>query len=118
MQSWDQKIALITGAASGIGQACAAEWARAGASLVLVDRNAAGLRVAAAELAAITRVTAHVLDVTDASAVTHLVQDVDTTTRGLDVVINAAGILHTGPAWSASMADYAAQMAVNCGTAR
>lgn len=112
-QSWIQKIVLISGAASGIGRACAGEWARAGASLVLVDRDAAGLRVVSAELAAITPVTAHALDVTDAPAVIQLVQAIDTTTRGLDVVINAAGILRTGAAWSATTADYAAQMAVN-----
>lgn len=113
MISWNQKSVLITGAASGIGRACAWEWARAGASLLLVDRNVAGLQAVIEELAAITVVTAHVLDVTDAPAVTQLIQDVQHTTRGLDVVINAAGILRTGPAWSATAADYAEQMAVN-----
>ncbi|QLQ05422.1 MAG: SDR family oxidoreductase [Anaerolineae bacterium] len=84
-----------------------------GATLVLVDRQADALQVVADELAMTARVAAHGLDVTDASAVAHLVQNIEDTTNGLEVVINAAGILHTGAVRSTTPADYAAQMAVN-----
>src|SRR5512146_2164383 len=39
----ENKVALLTGAAGGIGSACALAFARAGASLALVDRNASAL---------------------------------------------------------------------------
>lgn len=104
---------LITGAASGIGRACAWEWAQTGARLVLVDRHAAALHVAADELAAITPVQTHVVDVVDAPAVMRLIPAVAHAAGGLDVVVNAAGILRTGPAWLAAETDYADQMAVN-----
>lgn len=111
--SWRGRIVLITGAASGIGRACAREWADVGATLVLVDRNAAALHVVAAELAGVTPATAHALDVTDGVPVTQLVHDIEETTGGIDVVVNAAGILRAGPAWSATPDDYAQQMHVN-----
>lgn len=111
--TWQRRVVLITGAASGIGRACAREWAQLGATLVLVDRQADALQVVADELAMTARVAAHGLDVTDASAVAHLVQNIEDTTNGLEVVINAAGILHTGAVRSTTPADYAAQMAVN-----
>ncbi len=112
-RSWYQQIVLITGAASGIGRACAWEWAQAGATLVLVDRQAVALEAVTGELAALTPVTAHVLDVTDGSAVVHLIQNVEQTTRGPDVVVNAAGILRAGPVGSTPPADDVDQMNVN-----
>lgn len=56
---------LITGAASGIGKAMASRFRDAGASLILIDRNSAGLEKVAAALGA----TAHTLDLGDRSAI-------------------------------------------------
>lgn len=110
---WNGRVVLVTGAASGIGRACAREWAQVGATLVLIDRQATALQTVAGELASLTQVMAHVLDVTDQPAVMQSVQHIERVTGGVEVVINAAGILRTGPVWSATPTDYTDQMNVN-----
>lgn len=84
------KIALVTGAASGIGRACAQHLAREGATVVLTDRNAEGGQAAALALGA-----PHVfraLDVTDPAAWASAVDETVRAFGRLDVLVNAAGI--------------------------
>ena len=86
----DGKIAIVTGAASGIGRACAQHLAREGATVVLTDRDAPGGRAAAEALGA-----PHVfraLDVTDPAAWASVVDETVRALGRLDVLINAAGI--------------------------
>lgn len=76
---------LVTGAASGIGRATAAHLASAGARIACLDRQAdvSGLSFAA--------------DVTDVDAVAVAVRAASEALGGLDGVVNAAGIMRTGP---------------------
>lgn len=86
----DGKIAIVTGAASGIGRACAEHLAREGATVVLTDRNAEGGQAAALALGA-----PHVfraLDVTDPAAWASAVDETVRAFGRLDVLVNAAGI--------------------------
>ncbi len=78
--------ALVTGGASGIGRACAVRLAEAGASVVVLDRDAE----AAKEVAAEVRGTAVAVDLTDLDAVDALDLDVD-------VLVNNAGLQHVAP---------------------
>lgn len=80
------RTALITGAASGIGRACAVAFAEAGARVYVVDRAAE----AAEEVAAKTGGTAVVADLSDADAVDALPDDAD-------IVVNNAGLQHIAP---------------------
>lgn len=77
------RTALITGAASGIGRACAIAFAAAGATVRVVDLNARG----AEEVAELVGGTAHVVDLSDGAAV-------DTLPDDADIVINNAGLQH------------------------
>ncbi len=84
---------LITGAASGMGRAAAAVFSADGANVAVTDWNAEG----AAEVAeAIVRSGGHArawaLEVADAGAIERVVADVAQAFRGLDIVINNAGV--------------------------
>lgn len=84
------RIALVTGAASGIGRATARRFAAEGATVILVDRDAAQLPAALAELTAGQHHSV-VLDVTDEAGWIALAGDLATNFGRLDVLVNNAG---------------------------
>jgi 3-oxoacyl-[acyl-carrier protein] reductase len=86
--------ALITGAASGIGNAIAAAYVRAGATVTLADRDP---RVADAAASLGAR-RGEVLDATSEEAVDALVEHIVTEDGGLDVLVCSHGILTQSPA--------------------
>lgn len=85
---------FITGAASGIGRACALRFARAGWRLGLADRDGAALEAVVTELGR-AQVKPYVLDVSDGDAVRQAFADF-CAERPLDVLVNNAGILSVG----------------------
>lgn len=86
------RTALITGASKGIGLACAALFAQAGAKVVMVARDAATLNAAAAALKA-QGGTVHALaaDLSDATQATELAGRVEADFGPVDVLVNSAG---------------------------
>lgn len=86
------KVALVTGAASGIGAACAVELARAGAQVVLADRaqpeNTLSLILAQGGDA-----WAQTCDVSAEASVRDLFSAIDGRSGRLDIAVNCAGIL-------------------------
>ena len=93
MPELDNKIALITGAGRGIGQAIAIAYAREGAKLSLAARSVPELEEIAAEC---RKLGAEVLvtptDVTDAGQVEHLVSTTVERYSTIDILVNNAGI--------------------------
>jgi 3-oxoacyl-[acyl-carrier protein] reductase len=86
------RTALVTGAAQGIGAACAVALARFGADVALADRDADGLAAVAEAVRATGRsARTDVLDVRDREAVRSWVDAAATDAGGLDVVVNNAG---------------------------
>lgn len=80
------RTALVTGAAGGIGRACALRLAAAGAEVRAVDRDAAGLETLAGQGRGLAgTVEPHVLDLTDLDAA-------ERAAAGTDVLVNNAGI--------------------------
>lgn len=89
----NERVALVTGGGSGIGQACVESFARRGAAVVVADRDeAAAQRVAAAVIAAGGRGVAFVLDVTDSVQCSTAVNFSVATFGGLHMAANVAGI--------------------------
>ena len=88
-----KRIALITGASSGIGEACARKFAEGGYDLILTARRAEKLAELKAELEAEgTKVKTLTFDVRDAEAAETAVDSLEPEWRGIDVLINNAGL--------------------------
>src|SRR3954447_24478798 len=87
------KVALITGAAQGIGEAIALTFAHFGASVAMCDRNADGLAFVSKEIDGLgQRVVTGVLDVRDEDQVGAFVDDVERALdHRIDVLVNNAG---------------------------
>jgi len=90
---FERKVALVTGGGSGIGAACAARFAAAGARVAIVDRDrAAGERVAAELERAGHRAIFVEADVADPAAAERMVTETVEKLDGLDVAVNNAGV--------------------------
>jgi NAD(P)-dependent dehydrogenase (short-subunit alcohol dehydrogenase family) len=105
------KVAVVTGASSGIGRAIAASLAQAGASVVLVSRDAAALAEAAAAAGAATHTVA--ADVTAADAPARIVGGAVERFGGLDILVNAAGVIGTAATDATPDDLYDRMMAIN-----
>ncbi|TXH62861.1 MAG: glucose 1-dehydrogenase [Burkholderiaceae bacterium] len=88
----ENKVAIITGAASGIGLATAAKFVREGARVVVADIVPARVEQACAELAGGDRVMPCVVDVTDRAQIDAMVAQVLARWGRIDVLLNNAGI--------------------------
>jgi 3-oxoacyl-[acyl-carrier protein] reductase len=92
-RSIEGKVALVTGAGSGMGRATAILFADEGARVAAVDINEAPVEAVAAEIrAAGGTARAWACDVADRTAVQRLVDDVAAEFGGLDILVNNAGI--------------------------
>jgi len=110
----DGKVALVTGATSGIGHATALRFAAAGARVGLVGRRREALAKVAAEM---TELGGEVLKIeADVTAETDARRSVDECVGrfgGLDVLVNAAGIISNGTIENTMLADWDAMFDVN-----
>src|SRR5258707_1949390 len=102
----DGLAAMITGGASGIGEATSRVFAAAGASVVIVDVEQAKADALAAEL---PNATAHVCDITSEQDVKALFSAI----RKLDVLVNNAGIGLVGSVEETELADFQRLFRVN-----
>lgn len=108
------KVAVITGAGSGIGQALAQTLARRGCHLALADVNATGLHTTAELLAGYkVKVTQHVLDVANRAAVAALPAAVLEAHGQVDLLVNNAGVALGGTFEQTSEADFDWLMEIN-----
>jgi 2,3-dihydro-2,3-dihydroxybenzoate dehydrogenase len=113
------KVAVVTGAASGIGRATALRLSREGARVALLDRQAEGLAETAAQLQqAGAESQLHRLDITDQEQVNQTVAQVAQSWGALHILVNAAGISQAGPTsygpgLEVSEADWDRMMDVN-----
>lgn len=96
--SIENKVALVTGAAQGIGRGIALRLAKDGADIALVDMNADKLAEVAAEVEALGRQAAtFVADVGNRSDVYAAIDYAEKTLGGFDIIVNNAGIAQVQP---------------------
>jgi len=95
----EDKIALITGAAQGLGRGIAEVFASEGAHVVLCDINEEGVRTAAREIALKTgrKAKAFRMDVSKKQEVQAVVEAVDREFGRIDILVNAAGVIKPVP---------------------
>ncbi|WP_433693584.1 GolD/DthD family dehydrogenase [Herbaspirillum seropedicae] len=106
------KVALVTGAAAGIGLATSQLLARCGAQLVLADRSDAVLALAD-QLDGAGAHLGLVLDVCDEAAIGRAMAQIDDRYGRLDVLVNNAGVALLQQADTATSADWDRTMAIN-----
>jgi NAD(P)-dependent dehydrogenase (short-subunit alcohol dehydrogenase family) len=90
------KVIIVTGAASGIGRACAHELSAAGSRVVLVDVNAEGLEAVRAELPGGTDALALALSVRSETDMARMAEETLARHGRIDALVACAGILRRG----------------------
>ncbi len=113
MDIFADKVAIITGGASGIGRALGSGLTQRGARVVLADVNAEGAQAAARALGSSGAVTAATVDVTDAASVERVVDDAVAAHGRLDYLFNNAGIATLGDARHMTLTDWNRLVDVN-----
>jgi len=108
------RLALVTGAAQGIGAAVVRALCRDGIRVAATDVNGAGLRCLVAELSSAGHdVHALPLDVRDTADVARVVREIESSLGPIDILVNVAGVLHVGSALETADADWHSIFDVN-----
>ncbi|ALN61534.1 3-hydroxybutyrate dehydrogenase family protein [Lysobacter antibioticus] len=114
MSSIQGKVAVVTGAASGIGKEIAHELARAGAAIAIADLNQAGAQAVADEIAGNGgRAIGVAMDVTDEAAVNAGIERVVAELGGIDILVSNAGIQIVNPIENYAFADWKKMLAIH-----
>ena len=116
MMKLEGKIAIITGAASGIGAAQAIELAKEGAQVLVTDRNEAGLLETKAKIEALGGKAIHyAVDVTDSAGLEKMYQNAMDTYGKVDILVNTHGIFDQRKgSLETTEADFQKFMQINC----
>jgi NAD(P)-dependent dehydrogenase (short-subunit alcohol dehydrogenase family) len=112
--SFAQKVVIVTGASSGIGRAAALAFARQRADVVLVGRTESALvEVGEAITTSGGRSAVCAADITASDSPDHIVRTSTDAFGGIDVLVNAAGVIATGTLDSTSDESWDAMMSIN-----
>lgn len=110
----DGKVAIVTGAGTGIGKATALAFAREGADVVIADIDLEAAESVAKEVASTGRKALAIkTDVSNKTEVTQMVERVVGTFKKIDILVNNAGIVRTNPTQELAKSDWDSVIAVN-----
>lgn len=110
----DEKVALITGGASGIGKGIAELFAQQGARVQILDLNQVAAESTVSEIAAAGgQAEFRSCDVTAMSDVKNVINQIHRDHGRIDILVNNAGIAHIGNAMTTEEVDFDRVMAVN-----
>lgn len=114
MRNLQDRVAVVTGAASGLGRALAIELAKRGCHLAITDRTVGPLSPVADSIRQLGRkVSVHGFDVSDRTAWPRFVQELIAEHKVVHLLVNNAGVSLTGPFWSCSLDDIDWQLKIN-----
>lgn len=114
MKDFTDKVAIVTGAASGIGRALSCQLAQRGCILVLADKDIAGLTSTLAKVAEYGHACSiHELDVSDASQFEQLAHEVQERYGQADLLFNNAGVSLVDSVSAQSLSDFHWLMNIN-----
>jgi NAD(P)-dependent dehydrogenase (short-subunit alcohol dehydrogenase family) len=105
------KIVLVTGGGNGIGAASCRGFAKGGARVAVIDRDAAAAQSVAAEIGG--GATGYALDVADGAAFARLAAEIAAQAGGIDVLVNSAGTITRQTIAAMPVADWDRVIAVN-----
>ena len=112
--NFKDKVIVITGASSGIGEAAAEQFAKKGANIVLVARRKEKLEQVEKKLSKYsTKILVQVCDVSDKEQVNQMSEKVIETFSKIDVLVNNAGFVIYGKVEELSIEDIESQMQTN-----
>jgi short-subunit dehydrogenase len=107
MRNLKERIAVVTGAAGGIGRFVSRRLAKKGCILALVDLNAEGINQTAEQIASFGgRASLHPADVSDKSGVSKLVETIVSRYGAVHILVNNAGVSLAGPFEAVSLEDF------------
>ncbi|HKR61426.1 MAG TPA: SDR family oxidoreductase, partial [Pyrinomonadaceae bacterium] len=108
------KVVLVTGATSGIGQAAVVKFAAAGGDIAAVGRNQDALAMLASQLEAVgSRVLTVSADLSQEADVDRVVSQTIERFGGIDVLVNAAGHISSGTIENSTIAAWDAMLNIN-----
>ncbi len=113
-EDFGNKVALVTGASSGIGKASAIAFARQGAAVAIVGRRAKELRETASIIRSVGALVKEIVaDVTKEEHRQKIVKQTVDAFGGIDILVNAAGIIGSGTIENTTLADWDYMLDIN-----